>query len=111
MQQDPLAQSMRRVVTEAVQDMFTALLDQGFVVASKQQSTQSSGPQREYLTETDVSERYNIPRKTLAFWRSEGRGPKYSKPGMRVLYRKADVDAFMAKYTVRTIDDQQVPCR
>ena len=41
---------------------------------------------------------------TLANWRSEGRGPRYIKCGATVLYREADVEAFLAAHAVETVD-------
>lgn len=37
-----------------------------------------------------------IPTATLQWWRTKGRGPKYFKVGRRVLYARADLDAFRA---------------
>jgi predicted DNA-binding transcriptional regulator AlpA len=37
---------------------------------------------------------------TLQWWRVVGRGPQYVKIGHRVVYRKSDLDAFIAKGTV-----------
>lgn len=33
---------------------------------------------------------------TLQWWRTKGRGPKYTKIGRKVLYRRADLEAFIA---------------
>jgi hypothetical protein len=43
----------------------------------------------------DTSER------TLEQWRYLGRGPAYVKVGKAVRYRKADLDAWIARQTVR----------
>ena len=37
---------------------------------------------------------------TLANWRYEGSGPAYMKPGKRVFYRGADLNAFMERHRI-----------
>lgn len=37
---------------------------------------------------------------TLGLWRHEGRGPRYSKVGNRVLYFGADLNAWLDQHTV-----------
>lgn len=43
----------------------------------------------------EVSEMTGIPEATLRFWRHEKRGPKSGKLGRRVVYREADVLAWI----------------
>jgi predicted DNA-binding transcriptional regulator AlpA len=43
----------------------------------------------------EVAEVTGIPEATLRFWRHEGRGPKSAKLGRRVVYREADVLAWI----------------
>jgi len=43
-------------------------------------------PEYEYLTPKDVSERFNVSTKTLANWRSQGKGPAYFKLGNKIKY-------------------------
>ncbi len=43
----------------------------------------------------DVKELTGIPEATLRFWRHEGTGPKSAKLGRRVVYREADVLAWI----------------
>jgi hypothetical protein len=42
--------------------------------------------ENEFLTPIEVSEKFDISHKTLANWRSEGRGPAYHKLGKRIRY-------------------------
>lgn len=35
-----------------------------------------------------------IPLATLQYWRSHGRGPRFMKIGKRVVYARADLDAY-----------------
>lgn len=37
-----------------------------------------------------------IPTSTLQWWRHKRRGPKYFKVGRRILYARADLDAYRA---------------
>ena len=43
-------------------------------------------PEYEYLKPQDVSERFNISKKTLANWRCQGKGPGYFKLGNKIRY-------------------------
>ncbi|SKX65875.1 Helix-turn-helix domain [Mycobacteroides abscessus subsp. bolletii] len=47
-----------------------------------------------WLTRPEVSERMKVPKKTLAQWASQSRGPKYYKFGGHVRYRLSDVIAW-----------------
>lgn len=42
-----------------------------------------------------------LSEKTLAMRRSNGTGPPYSKAGSRILYSRADVEAWVARYLDR----------
>lgn len=41
---------------------------------------------------------------TLANWRTQKRGPKYFKVSRKILYRREDVEAFLFRNPVLTID-------
>ena len=41
---------------------------------------------------------------TMAHWRMEGRGPRWHKFGTRVLYRGADLNAWIARQAVVTTE-------
>lgn len=45
----------------------------------------------------DVSEQTGVPVETLRYWRKrdKGEGPKSARIGRRVVYRQADVDAWI----------------
>lgn len=51
----------------------------------------------ELLTTEEVAERIRVPAATLRWWRhlDDGTGPKSGKVGRRVMYRAADVDAWI----------------
>jgi predicted DNA-binding transcriptional regulator AlpA len=47
---------------------------------------------KKYLEPNDVHVLYGISEKTLANWRSQGRGPRYLKIGRLVRYAMADLE-------------------
>ena len=55
-----------------------------------------------YYTPTAPELRPVAAVQTLARWRHEGRGPAYVKSGARVLYRGADVLAWLEANRVKT---------
>ena len=59
--------------------------------------TKISGSPRE------VEEAFGIKQKTLANLRSEGKGPKYHKPG-RIIYFFKDVEDWIRQFPVHTKD-------
>lgn len=59
-------------------------------------------PPKKFLTQSDVEAEYSISTKTLEDWRSNGKGPQYSKTGKRVYYQREDVESFMRSNVIRT---------
>ncbi|WP_067865720.1 helix-turn-helix domain-containing protein [Nocardia shimofusensis] len=55
-----------------------------------------------WLSSRDVSERLQIPLKTLASWASSGRGPRYARMGRYRRYRLADLQAWEREQLDRT---------
>lgn len=47
------------------------------------------------LTLPEVSEMLRTPAATLRFWRHKGTGPRSFRVGGRVLYKQADVQAWL----------------
>jgi len=47
------------------------------------------------LDTQQVADHCGISRRTLEFWRSYGKGPKFLKVGRLVRYAKQDVDAWL----------------
>jgi hypothetical protein len=47
------------------------------------------------LTQAEVAERIRRPQKTLRYWRYLGTGPKGSNIAGRILYKEADVEAWL----------------
>jgi hypothetical protein len=45
----------------------------------------------------ELAEWIRTPETTLAYWRHIGYGPKYLRVGKRVLYRRDDVEAWLAE--------------
>ncbi len=60
-----------------------------------------------YINTDEASRLYGIPKKTLENWRSQKRGPRYHKSGKRVVYRVADLEAFMAGHSIHY---RSTPC-
>lgn len=50
-------------------------------------SPPSGAPLRSLATPAEVAEFLQVPEKTLAEWRSQGKGPAYRKVGKHVRYR------------------------
>lgn len=50
----------------------------------------------EWLTTQDLAAEFHVPEQTVRYWRFKGEGPRGTKFGRRVLYRRADVDAWAA---------------
>lgn len=44
-----------------------------------------------WLTRMEVADRIRVPRKTLAQWAHQGKGPKYARFGRHCRYRLSDV--------------------
>ena len=51
----------------------------------------------ELLTTDEAAELLRSNTNTLAFWRNQKHGPAWAKLGRRVVYRRSDVEAFIAK--------------
>lgn len=49
----------------------------------------------DYLTAQEAADLVRRPASTLAYWRHRGEGPQFAKVGKRVLYRRADVEAWL----------------
>lgn len=54
-----------------------------------------------YLTPPETADLLRRPTSTLAYWRHRGEGPPFAKIGRRVLYRRADVMAWMEEQFAR----------
>ena len=60
--------------------------------------------ERPFLTSIEVSERYDIPTETLAYWRNSAppRGPAFHRIGRAVRYYVADLEAYEQAQRVET---------
>ena len=56
------------------------------------------------LTPKMVEERFHIKKETLNNWRHKGTGPRYHKPCRKILYRLSDLDDWLDRFLVKTID-------
>lgn len=57
------------------------------------------------LTPAELAERLHASPATLAGWRYKGTGPKFIKAGRMVLYRVADVDAWLTEKTRQSTEE------
>lgn len=51
----------------------------------------------DYMTTQEVGEALRTPVETVRYWRHVGKGPQSFKLGRRVLYARADVEAWIAE--------------
>jgi excisionase family DNA binding protein len=49
------------------------------------------------LTVDEIAAELRVPESTFRTWRSIGKGPKSFKLGRRVVYRRSDVEAWIAQ--------------
>lgn len=56
------------------------------------------------FTSKETAEYLSMSPSTLAHWRTEGRGPVYSKEGKRVHYLKKDIDTWVSENRVMTAE-------
>jgi excisionase family DNA binding protein len=50
----------------------------------------------DFLTNDDIAQLVRVPVSTVRYWKHMGEGPRSLKVGRRVLYRREDVDAWLA---------------
>lgn len=52
--------------------------------------------EQQLLSLTEAADQIRVPVSTLRYWRGRGEGPASARVGRRVVYRKADVEAWIA---------------
>ena len=57
-----------------------------------------------YLKPKEVEQALGIPEKTLANWRSQGKGPAYFKFGGKVRYALKDLEGWIRTKRIITVD-------
>jgi len=55
----------------------------------------------DHLTPKDLEAKYKISTKTLANWRSQGRGPEFFKLGKKIRYLRENVEKWLEENTVK----------
>ncbi|BBD08421.1 helix-turn-helix domain-containing protein [Desulfovibrio ferrophilus] len=98
-----LGKGFRDIATEAFQDALAALAESGQIVFVRE--AENPYQHRQAFTTREVAKLYGVSRRTLELWRSEGRGPRYTRHGKQVLYPRAALDNFFVKQAVLTVDD------
>ncbi|GAB5388408.1 MAG: hypothetical protein Alpg2KO_13760 [Alphaproteobacteria bacterium] len=58
-------------------------------------TTQPNNPQECLLDQHQTAKYLALSPKTLANWRTQGKGPEYHKIGGRIRYRQSDLDAYV----------------
>lgn len=76
-----LRELLRSVVREEIQDALA--------------NTRPVSDTDEYLSQQDVSERYQISVYSLARWRATGEGPRFYRMGRRIRYARSDIEAWL----------------
>ena len=76
-------------------------MDERNIQLDENHSTYSAELKPAFFTPVELEAIYRIPTATAAKWRWNGTGPAFVKFGSRVLYRKADVEQWIAA-NVRT---------
>lgn len=65
----------------------------------------STGQASEWLRPAGVALEYPLSENTLATLRFRGQGPRYSKPGGRiVMYRRSDIESWLEAHMRETTD-------
>lgn len=57
------------------------------------------------LTQAETAELLRLSERTLERWRVLGGGPVFCKLGKRVLYRRADLDEWIASHVVHSTSE------
>ena len=60
-----------------------------------------------FYTQKYLSDLIEVSERTLERWRVEGTGPAYVKAGRKVLYRPADIEAWLAS-SLRTSTSEKI---
>lgn len=58
---------------------------------------------KEWLSPQDVKSEFGFSTSTLAKWRMDRKGLKYSKIGKYIRYKRSDIEAFIESMTVEVI--------
>ena len=59
----------------------------------------------ELLTTNEAAQRVNVPAATLRWWRHQSRGPRSFRLGRRVMYKVADLDAWVDAAYAQSVGD------
>ena len=62
-----------------------------------------------HMNQIELAARWNISPRTLERWRWLGEGPVFLKVSGKVLYRRADIEAYEAAHVRSRTDERAVP--
>jgi len=77
----------------SLRELVAALVDE----AVERRMAELAPPPSEHLTNAEAAAFMKIAPVTLEQARARGEGPPYSKAGRRILYRRSDVEAWLAE--------------
>jgi hypothetical protein len=91
-------------MSATVDDLLATLADLVAERVAKRLSINAQGRKSEatevlpdFYSETDLSRRCGISRRTLQGWRHRGGGPRWIKVGRKVLYPRSDMELFLRR--------------
>ena len=56
--------------------------------------------EEKHITQAELARRWRLSPRTLERWRWQGKGPAYLKIGVRIVYRKDDIESFEAEQRI-----------
>ncbi len=59
---------------------------------------------KEWLSNVEAAHFLGVREQTLAAWRMRGKGPRFSRCGRLIRYRRVDLDAYLGSGLVETAD-------
>jgi predicted DNA-binding transcriptional regulator AlpA len=93
-----MSQTQLAIVTIPVHEL------RGMITDAVSAALKNSSPVKQIMTPGEAAAYLGKKEGTLRHWRSQAKGPKFVKGQSGVLYRKADIDAWIDEHSVHTID-------
>ena len=56
--------------------------------------------EEKHINPVELARRWRLSPRTLERWRWQGKGPAYLKIGVRIVYRKEDIESFEAEQRI-----------
>ena len=84
---------------EALADLVAERVAKRLTVDGRGRKPEATEVLPDFYSETDLSKRCGISRRTLQGWRQRGGGPPSVKAGRRILYARVDFDQWLEART------------